>query len=171
MKRYLVLGLVVAGCLLAAMGGRVYYTHRYLPIQAVQPIIKLLDEGTRNSIEEGTYRVRGLMIVQYPAGRSGMEGDPKRIMITGAGALEVKRALLRAMEKATDPVTLDCLLACVGASAEERTLIFQGEKEWAIIGAAAERQNADPMKFLRYFVTKNTNGVTVLDAGGAVPIP
>jgi len=61
MKRYLVLGLVVAGCLLAAMGGRLYYTHRYLPIQAVQPIIKLLDEGSGNSIEEGTYRVRGLM--------------------------------------------------------------------------------------------------------------
>jgi hypothetical protein len=100
-----------------------------------------------------------------------MEGDPKRIKITGAGALEVKRALLRAMEKATDPATLDCLLACVGASAEEGTLVFRGEKEWAIIAAAAERQNADPKMFLRYFVTKDTNGVTILNAGGAHPIP
>ncbi len=171
MKRYLVFGLVVAGCLLAAMGGRLYYTHRYLPIQAVQPIIKLLDEGTRNSIEEGTYRVRGLMIVQYPAGRSGMEGDPKRIKITGAGALEVKRALLRAMEKATDPVTLQFLLTCVGASAEEGTLVFRGEKEWAIIGAAAERQSAKPWQHLYFFVTKDTNGVTVLGGGSTMRIP
>jgi hypothetical protein len=171
MKRYLLLGLVVTGSLLTIVGSRLYYTHRYLPIRAVQPIVKLLDDGTRNSIEEGMYRVRGLMIVQYPEGRSGMERDPNRIKITGAGAKKVKQALLLAMEKATDPATLDYLLICVGASAEEGTLVFRGEKEWAIIAAAAERQNADPKMFLRYFVTKDTNGVTILNAGGAHPIP
>ena len=88
----------------------------------------------------------------------------------GDGAKKVKQALLRAMEKAIDPVTLHCLLICVMHAREDGNMVFQGEKEWAIIAAAAERQNADPMKFLRYFVTKDTNGVTVLDAGGAVPI-
>ena len=171
MKRYLVAMLVMVCCVLAVIGGRLYYTHRYLPIQAVQPIVRLLDAGTLDSVNRGTLLVRGLTIVRYQDGTEGMEGDPKRIKITGAGALEVKRALLRAMEKATDPATLDCLLACVGASAEEGTLVFRGEKEWAIIAAAAERQNADPKMFLRYFVTKDTNGVTILNAGGAHPIP
>jgi hypothetical protein len=171
MKRYLVAMLVMVCCVLAVIGGRMYYTHRYLPIQAVQPIIKLLDEGSGNSIEEGTYRVRGLMIVQYPEGRSGMERDPNRIKITGAGALEVKRALLRAMEKATDPATLQFLLDCVLDATEEGHIVYRGEKEWAIIGAAAERQSANPWQNVRFFVTKNTNGVTGLDMGGAVPIP
>jgi hypothetical protein len=171
MKRYLLLGLVVTGCLLATVGARLYYTHRYIPIRTVQPIMKLLDDGTRNSIEEGTYRVRGLMIVQYPEGRSGMERDPNRIKITGAGALEVKRALLRAMENATDPATLHFLLACVINAREEGNLVFQGEKEWAIIGAAAERQSANPWQNVRFFVTKDTNNVTVLGIGWTHNIP
>ncbi len=170
MKRYLVLGLVVAGCLLAAVGGRLYYTHRYLPIQAVQPIVRLLDAGTLDSINRGTLLVRGLTIVRYPDGTEGMERDPNRIKITGAGALEVKRALLRAMEKATDPVTLDCLLICVIHAREEGNIVFQGEKEWAIIGAAADRLSAKPWH-IRYFVTKDTNGVTVLGIGSTMRIP
>jgi hypothetical protein len=171
MKRYLVAMLVMVCCVIAVIGGRMYYTHRYLPIRAVQPIVRLLNEGTRDSVVRGMLLVRGLTVVQYPDGTEGMEGDPKRIRISGAGALEVKRALLRAMEKATDPKALEHLLICVIHARENGNIVFQGEKEWAIIGAAAERQNADTMKFLRYFVTKDTNGVTVLDAGGAVPIP
>ena len=170
MKRFLVLGLVMAGCLLAVIGGRMYYTHRNRPIQVVQPIVRLLDEGGLGSVERGTFLIRGLMWRRYPDGTRGMERDPNRIKITGAGALEVKRALLRAMGKATDPATLNRLLICLMDAEEEGNIVFQGEEEWTIIGAAAERQNADPMKFLRYFVTKDTNGVTVLDAGGAVSI-
>jgi hypothetical protein len=171
MKRHLVAILVMVCCVLAVIGGRMYYTYRYIPIQAVQSIVKLLDKGTRESVERGTFLIRGLMWRRYPDGTRGMERDTNRIKITGAGALEVKRALLRAMEKATDPATLDCLLACVGASAEEGTLVFRGEKDWAIIGAAAERHNADPTRPHRFFVTKDTNGVTVLGMGRAGAIP
>jgi len=171
MKRYLGVMFTIIGCVVAVIGGRIYYTHCDLPIRAVQPIVKLLDEGTRNSIEQGMYRIRGLMIVQYPGGRSGMESDPNRIQIAGVGAEKVKRALLRAMEKATDPVTLHRLLVCVGASAEEGTIVFRDEKEWAIIGAAAERQNAKPWQHVHFFVTKDTNGVTVLGLGSTLAIP
>jgi hypothetical protein len=171
MKRYLVAMFVMVCCVLAVIGGRLYYTHRYLPIRAVQPIMRLLDEGTRDSVNRGAMLVSGLKVVKYQDGGEGMERDPDRIKITDAGALEVKRALLRVMEKATDPVTLYCLLICVGRSAEESTLDFQGEKEWAIIGAAAERHNADPTRPHRFFVTKDTNGVTVLGMGRAGAIP
>jgi hypothetical protein len=147
-----------------------YYTYRYIPIQAVQSIVKLLDKGTRESVERGTFLIRGLMWRRYPDGTRGMEGDPNRIKITGAGALEVKRALLRAMEKATDPVTLDCLLICVIHAREEGNIVFQGEKEWAIIGAAADRLSAKPWH-IRYFVTKDTNGVTVLGIGSRIEMP
>jgi len=170
MKRYLGSVLVLACCVLAVMGGRTYYTYRYRPIQAVQPIVRLLEEGGAGNIESGTFLIRGLMRVRYSDGRSGLERDPNRIRITGAGAWEVKRALLRAMEKATDPEALDHLLVCVGHSAEERTLVFQGEKEWAIIGAAAERQNAKPWQNIRFFVTKDTNDVTVLGLGSINPL-
>ena len=100
-----------------------------------------------------------------------MQQDPNRIRIAGNGAEIVKQALLRAMEKATDPQALQQLLVCVGHSAEERTLDFQGEKEWAIIGAAAERQNAKPWQHLHFFVTKDANGVTVLGLGSTLAIP
>jgi hypothetical protein len=163
--------LVMVCCVLAVIGGRLYYTYRYIPIQAVQSIVKLLDKGTRESVERGTFLIRGLMWRRYPDGTRGMEGDPNRIKITGAGAGEVKRALLRAMEKATDPATLQFLLTCVINAREEGNIVFQGEKEWAIIGAAAERQSAKPWQHLYFFVTKDTNGVTVLGGGSTMRIP
>jgi hypothetical protein len=60
MKRRQVLGLVLVVCVLAAIGARLYYTHHYLPIQSVQPIVQLLEECTRESVEKGTFLVRGL---------------------------------------------------------------------------------------------------------------
>lgn len=100
MKRYLGIVLTLVCCVLAIIGGRLYYTHRYLPVRTVQPIVKLLDEGTRDSIQKGAYLVRGIKIVRYSDGTSGMERDPNRIHIVGPGAEEVKSAMLRAMEKA-----------------------------------------------------------------------
>ena len=170
MKRHLGVVLAIVGCVVVFIGWRMYYTHRYIPIKAVQPIVRLLDEGGLGSVERGMLLIRGLMWGQLPNGRRSMTPDPNRIKITGAGAKKVKQALLLAMEKATDPATLDYLLICVGASAEERTLIFQGEKEWAIIGAAAERLSAQPWR-IRFFVTKDTNGVTVLGIGSRVEMP
>lgn len=171
MKRHLGVVLAIVGCVVVFIGWRMYYTHRYIPIKAVQPIVRLLDEGGLGSVERGMFLIRGLMWGQLPNGRRSMTPDPNWIKITGAGAKKVKQALLLAMEKATDPATLDYLLICVIHAREEGNIVFQGEKEWAIIAAAAERQNADPKMFLRYFVTKDTNGVTILNAGGAHPIP
>jgi hypothetical protein len=171
MKRYLLLELVVTGSLVAVIGGRMYYTHRYIPIKAVQPIVRLLDEGDLSSVEGGTFLIRGLMWGQLPNGRRSMTPVPNRIKIAGTGAAEVKRSLLKAMEKVTDPKALEYLLICVIGAREEGNIGFRGEKEWAIIGAAAGRHNADPARTLRFFVTKDTNGVTILDAGGTHPIP
>jgi hypothetical protein len=170
-KRYLGSVLVLACCVLAVMGGRTYYTYRYRPIQAVQPIVRLLEEGGTGNVESGTFLIRGLMWGQLQNGRRSMTQDPNRIKITGAGAEEVKRSLLKAMEKETEPEALECLLICVIGAREEGNIGFRGEKEWAIIGAAAERHNADPTRTLRFFVTKDTNGVTVLGLGSTFAIP
>ena len=171
MKRGLVSVLVLACCVLAIIGGRIYYTHRYIPIQAVQPIVRLLQEGGGGNVESGTFLIRGLMWTQLSNGRSSMASDPNRIKITGAGADAVKRELLRAMEKETESAALECLLVCVINAREEGNIGFQGEKEWAIIRAAAERHNADPTRILRFFVTTDTNGVTVLGIGSTFAIP
>ncbi|MBM4164085.1 MAG: hypothetical protein FJ222_06560 [Lentisphaerae bacterium] len=171
MKLYLGVVLAIVGCVVAVIGGRMYYSQHYLPIRAVQMIVRLLDEGTRDSVNRGAMLVTGRTVVRYPDGTEGMESDPNRPKIVGEGAKKVKQSLLRAMEKETDPVTLRCLLICVGTSAEEGTIVFRDEKEWTIIAAAAKRQNADPLQPVHFFVTKDTNGVTVLGLGSTLAIP
>jgi len=100
-----------------------------------------------------------------------MERDPNRIRIMGGGAEEVKSALLRAMARATDPVSLDFLLFCVVASREEGTIKFQGEKEWGIIAAAAERQSKNPWQNVQFFVMKDENGMPLLNLGAVRGTP
>jgi hypothetical protein len=139
-----------------------YYTHRYLPVRAVHPIVKLLDEGSRNSIEDGVYRFRGIMVVQYQDGGRGMERDPNRIKLMGDEAEEVRRALLRAMEKATDPESLSLLLSCVIGARGDGNILFRGEKEWDIIKAAVERINARPGQTITYTIATGTDGVNWL---------
>jgi hypothetical protein len=162
MKRYLYLGLVLTGSLFVVIGGRMYYTHRYIPVRAVHPIVKLLDEGSRNSIEDGVYRFRGFMVVQYRDGSSGMERDPNRIKLLGAEAEEVKRALLRAMEKATDPESLCLLLSCVNGARGDGNILFRGEREWDIIKAVVERFNARPGQTITFTIAPGPDGVNWL---------
>lgn len=165
------LALVAACCVLAGMGGRLYYVKRYVPVRDVQPILRLLDEGGLGNVERGTLLVRGLVWTHLPNGKASIARDPNRTMIRGAGAEEVKRALLRAMAKESDPETLDRLLTCVVGAREDGNIVFQGDKEWRTIGTATDRHNADPKMVLRYFLTKDTNGVTVLGVGSRMPIP
>jgi hypothetical protein len=171
MKRYCVFGITLAICVIAATGGYYFYTQRYIPIRAVQPIVRLLDEGTMNSVARASAMVGGMRYVQNPDGKTRLDTDPHPIRLSGAGAAEVKRAMLRAMEKAKDPIVIEGLLIVFIGRSGPGEVVFRGEKEWGIIRAAAERQNAGPSVVLRYFTETDTNGVTILNAGGAHPIP
>lgn len=171
MKRCRVIGIMLAGCVIVAIGGYYCHTRRYLPIRAVQPIVRLLDEGTRDSVARASAMVGGMKYVQNADGRIGLAVDPHPIRITGAGAEAVKRAMLRAMDKAKDPIVIESLLIVFIGKPGPGEIVFRGEKEWGIIGAAAERQNAGPSVVFRYFTETDTNGVTILNAGGAHPIP
>ncbi len=156
------LGMKIAGagiaCALLALGGWLFVTRYYLPLRDVRPIVKLLEEGTPESVEAASGMIRGKRWERYADGRRGYSRVEHRISIRGVGFEKVKQSILKVLASSDDQQTLDHMFCNIGLLAEEGHTGFRTDEDGAIIRKAVERYNAKQGEYFRYTVTTNTNG-------------
>jgi hypothetical protein len=156
------LGMKIAGtgiaCALFALGGWLFVTRYYLPLRDVRPIVKLLEEGTPESIEAADGMIRGWRWGYYADGTRGMEKVEHRISIRGVGFEKVKQSILKVLASSDDLGSLAYMFLSIGLLAEEGHTGFRTDEDGAIIRKAVERYNAKQGEYGRYTVTTNTNG-------------
>jgi hypothetical protein len=155
-------GMKIAGagiaCALLALGGWLFVMRYYLPLRDVRPIVKLLDEGTPESIEAANGMIAGIRWEHYADGRQGYSRVEHRIVIRGVGFEKVKQGILKVLASSDDPGVLVYMFNAIGQLAEDGHTGFRTDEDGAIIRKAVERANSIPSVYRQYRVTTHTNG-------------
>lgn len=130
---------------LAAVVVTVFIRQYYLPMRNAKPVLKMLERGTPGDLDA--------------AARS-MYNNKLHLREPGVG--KVQQAVLNALANTTDEERFFLMFRIIGSGQESGNLLFKGEKEWDIIKAATERNNAIPGVVRRFFVVTDTNGLNWL---------
>ena len=132
-----------------------YVRQYYMSMHDAKPVMQFLERATPGDLDA--------------AARTLVDGP--RLKEPGAGT--VRRAVLRALANTSDEKRLHFLLVIILAGEDDGNLLFKRKDEWKIIQAATERYNLKPWQKanLRFFVTTNSDGFSVLSVGSRNPMP
>ncbi len=158
-------GMKIAGagiaCALLALGGWLFVTRYFLPLRDVRPIVKLLEEGTSESVKAANGMIGGIRWEHYADGRHGYSRVEHRISIRGVGFEKVKQGILKVLAASGDPETLFLLFNSIELLAEAGHTGFRTEADGATIRKAMERYNAKQGEYGRFTLTTNVHGAYI----------
>ncbi len=135
---------------MATVAVTLYVRQYYLSMRDAKPVLEMLERRTPGDLN---------------AAFNALLDGPR---LKGPGASKVRHAVLNALASTTDGERLDRLFGIILAGQDDGRLLFKRKKEWDVIKAATERHDLKPWQNVRFFVTKDTNDVTVRLSGSAL---